>query len=100
MTKEQIMTWISMTRSMVLACSFGLGLAIASLAPAGAVGLLSPANDAPQLDLRNHQVNVVVEDGYAITTIRQTFANPHAADLEATYSFPVPRDAAVSEFTY
>jgi Ca-activated chloride channel family protein len=85
---------------MVLACSFGLGLAIASLAPAGAVGLLSPANDAPQLDLRNHQVNVVVEDGYAITTIRQTFANPHAADLEATYSFPVPRDAAVSEFTY
>ncbi len=94
------MTWISMSRSMVLACSIGLGLAIASPAPAGAVGLLSPANNAPQLDLRDHQVSVVVEDGYAITTIRQTFANPHATDLEATYSFPVPRDAAVSEFTY
>jgi len=93
-------TWISMTRSMVLACLFGLGLAIASPAPAGAVGLLTPATGAPQLDLRNHQVNVVVEDGYAITTIRQTFTNPHAVDIEATYSFPVPRDAAVSEFTY
>ena len=94
------MTWLSMTRNMVLACSFGLGLAVAGPAPSGAVGLLSPANNAPQLDLRDHQVSVVVEDGYAITTIRQTFANPHAADLEATYSFPVPRDAAVSEFTY
>ena len=94
------MTWTSMTRSMVLACSLGLGLAIAGPAPAEAVGLLSPATGAPRLDLRNHQVNVVVEDGYAITTIQQTFANPHATDLEATYSFPVPRDAAVSEFTY
>jgi Ca-activated chloride channel family protein len=89
-----------MTKSMVLACSFGLGLALTNPAPAGAVGLLSPANGAPQLDLRNHQISVVVEDGYAITTILQTFANPHAADLEATYSFPVPRNAAVSEFTY
>jgi Ca-activated chloride channel family protein len=89
-----------MTRNMVLACSFGLGLAIANPAPAGAVGLLSPANGAAQLDLRNHHISVVVEDGYAITTVLQTFANPHAADLEATYSFPVPSDAAVSEFTY
>ena len=42
----------------------------------------------------------MVEDGYAITTIEQVFANPQAADLEAIYSFPVPRKAAVSEFTY
>jgi len=94
------MTWLSMIRSTVLACSFGLGFAFAGAVPAGAVGLLSPANGAPQLDLRDHNVSVVVEDGYAVTTIRQTFATPHAADLEATYSFPVPRDAAVSEFTY
>ncbi len=94
------MTWVSMTKSMVLVCSLGLGLAIANPAPAGAVGLLTPTNGAAQLDLRDHRIGVVVEDGYAITTIMQTFANPHAADLEATYSFPVPRDAAVSEFTY
>lgn len=94
------MTWVSRIRSMVLACSVGLGLAFVGAAPAGAVGLLTPASGAAQLDLRDHRINVVVEDGYAITTILQTFANPHAADLEATYSFPVPRDAAVSEFTY
>ncbi len=94
------MTWISTTRNLVVACSFGLGLAIAASAPAGAVGLLTPATGAPRLHLRDHQVGVVVEDGYAITTIRQTFANPHGVDLEATYSFPVPVDAAVSEFTY
>ncbi|MGI9381541.1 MAG: VIT and vWA domain-containing protein [Methyloligellaceae bacterium] len=69
--------------------------------PARAVGLLTPSDGSvPKLDLRDHKVSVVVEDGYAITTVEQHFANPSGRDLEATYSFPVPRKAAVSEFTY
>ena len=91
---------LSISRNVLLAGALGLGAALATPAPAGAAGLLSPSNGAPQLDLRDHAINVVLEDGYAVTTVSQTFANPHATDLEATYSFPVPQNGAVSEFTY
>jgi Ca-activated chloride channel family protein len=79
-------------------------LALFSALPAtnaSAAGLMTPAgSNLPQLDLRDHTVKVVIEDGYAITTIEQKFANPNGTDLEAVYSFPVPKKAAVSEFTY
>ncbi|HEY8570665.1 VIT and VWA domain-containing protein [Microbulbifer sp.] len=66
-----------------------------------AAGLLTPANsNLPQLEIKEHHVNVVIEDGYAITEVEQTFANPHDRELEAIYSFPVPEKASVGEFTY
>lgn len=66
-----------------------------------AAGLLTPKNAGYQdLKIVDHTVSVVIEDGYAITTIEQVFANPNAVDLEAVYSFPVPEKAAVSQFTY
>ncbi|PKM44682.1 MAG: hypothetical protein CVV05_08990 [Gammaproteobacteria bacterium HGW-Gammaproteobacteria-1] len=67
---------------------------------AQAAGLLTPADGSlPSLDLKEHHVNVVVEDGYAVTTVEQVFHNPHGRDLEAIYSFPVPEHGAVGEFT-
>ena len=66
-----------------------------------AAGLMTPTgSNLPGLEIRQHHVNVVIEDGYAITTVEQVFANPHGTDLEAIYSFPVPEKAAVGEFTY
>jgi Ca-activated chloride channel family protein len=66
-----------------------------------AAGLLKPTGtDLAPLEIREHHVQVVIEDGYAITTIDQVFANRSAVDLEAVYSFPVPEKAAVGEFTY
>ncbi|WP_320416260.1 VIT domain-containing protein [Candidatus Reidiella endopervernicosa] len=53
----------------------------------------------PALEIRDHNVSVVIEDGYAITTVEQQFHNPHAQDLETVYSFPVPAHGAVAEFT-
>lgn len=65
-----------------------------------AAGLLSPADGSlPPLAIKAHHVDVVIEDGYAITTVDQTFHNPHDRDLEARYSFPVPEQGAVSGFT-
>ncbi len=65
-----------------------------------AAGLLTPSDaSVPPLELAEHHVDVDVEDGYAITRIEQVFANPHARDLEAVYSFPVPDKASVAEFT-
>ncbi len=78
-----------------------LGLLLLLLAPLGhAAGLLTPLDGSiPPLEIRDHQVEVVVEDGYATTTVEQTFYNPHDQALEATYSFPLPSKAALAEFT-
>lgn len=89
----------SFNKSIVLPC---LGFA-ASLMVSGtslAAGLLSPADGSiPDLDIKSHQVSVIIEEGYATTRVEQVFSNPHAQDLEAIYSFPVPEKAAVAEFT-
>lgn len=66
-----------------------------------AAGLLTPVNSTlPKLEIRSHQVDVIIEDGYATTTVDQVFYNPHGQDLEALYSFPVPDKAAVGEFIF
>jgi len=68
---------------------------------AEAAGLMKPANSGlPDLSIREHHVNVVIEDSYAVTSIEQVFHNPSPQQLEAIYSFPVPEQAAIGEFTY
>ncbi|MGB5718563.1 MAG: VIT and VWA domain-containing protein, partial [Gammaproteobacteria bacterium] len=65
-----------------------------------AAGLLTPSDGSlPSLEIRDHQVDVLIEDGYAITTVEQVFVNPHDRDLEARYSFPVPAHGTVVELT-
>ena len=66
-----------------------------------AAGLLVPSNSQlPSLEIKQHHVDVSIEDGYAITSITQLFSNPNDITLEAVYSFPTPAKAAVAEFTY
>ncbi len=75
-----------------------LSFFISGFAIAG--GLLTPSDGSlPALQIKQHHVNVIIEDGYAITEVEQVFHNPHGQDLEAVYSFPVPEKAAVAEFT-
>ena len=75
-------------------------LAFTGVGAANAAGLLIPKGQSGSLDIRDHKVNVVVEDGYVITEIDQVFINGGGNDTEAVYSFPVPSHAAVAEFTY
>lgn len=66
-----------------------------------AAGLMTPsAGNLPELEIKQHHVDVVIEDGYAITRVEQVFYNPNNTVLEAIYSFPVPEKASVGEFTY
>ncbi|MDD1781813.1 VIT and VWA domain-containing protein [Enterovibrio sp. ZSDZ35] len=68
---------------------------------AQASGLLKPVNSTYQdLTIQTHHVDVVIEDGYATTSIEQVFYNPNDDVLEAHYSFPVPQKAVVGEFIY
>ncbi len=74
-----------------------------SLAPAAtllAAGTLSPLG-SPEAPVRivDHHVDVVINNGFAKTEVTQTFFNPNDTDLEAIYSFPVPRSASLSEFS-
>jgi len=81
----------------------GAVLAVSSLfaaSQAGAAGLLQPAGSGPGLALAEQHVLVTLENGYSVTEVEQVFKNPHSTDRDARYSFPVPKNAAVGEFTY
>jgi hypothetical protein len=49
-----------------------------------------------QLSLRKYRVDVHIEDGFARTTIDQTYFNPTHGRLEGTFYFPLPPDASLS----
>jgi Ca-activated chloride channel family protein len=67
---------------------------------AHAAGLMTPADGSkPPLSIKEQHVTVDIEDGDAVTELDQTFHNPHGRDLEAYYSFPVPKRGTVAEFT-
>lgn len=65
-----------------------------------AAGILTPKG-APQapIQIKDHHVEVVINNGFARTEVQQTFFNPNNADLEAIYSFPLPKSASLSEVT-
>lgn len=78
--------------------------------PARADGIIIPeppiCDPAPcppfpitQLEIRYHRVNVIIEDQVAITRVDQVFYNPNDWQVEGTYIFPIPVDAAISSFS-
>jgi Ca-activated chloride channel family protein len=68
--------------------------------PAFAAGTLTPVDAAYQpIGIEAHDVRVVINNGFARTEVQQTFFNPNDRDLEALYSFPLPKSAALSEVT-
>jgi len=78
----------------------GLFILAVAASPGWAAGILTPKGspNAP-IQIRSHDVNVVINNGFARTEVIQTFYNPNDADLEAIYSFPVPKTASLSEVT-
>lgn len=52
-----------------------------------------------QLVIRYHHVDVTIKDQVATTRVDQVFYNPNDWQVEGTYIFPIPVDAAVSSFT-
>ncbi|MEQ1572157.1 MAG: VIT and VWA domain-containing protein, partial [Myxococcota bacterium] len=45
----------------------------------------------------DQRVDVLLENGFARTTVTQRFHNPNDRALEATYTFPLPEEASLSE---
>jgi len=51
------------------------------------------------LEIKEHEVSVVINNGVAVTEIRQVFRNTEQRIVEALYTFPVPNGASVSNFS-
>jgi ferric-dicitrate binding protein FerR (iron transport regulator) len=62
----------------------------------GALVAVDPDGQEAKLSLRKFHIDVHIEDGFARTTIDQTYFNHHDARLEGTFFFPLPADASLS----
>lgn len=75
-----------------------VGLLLALQGSALASGELVPTRPgAAPLRIIDHDLDVVIQNGFARTEVTQVFRNDTGAPLEATYSFPLPREASLSE---
>jgi Ca-activated chloride channel family protein len=82
--------------------SFVLGCVVAAslITNAFGAGLLTPVGaPASAVGMKSHQVNVVINNGFARTEVDQVFINSSSKDLEAIYSFPLPPKASLSELS-
>jgi Ca-activated chloride channel family protein len=79
---------------------FLLALTALVVIRARAAGTLTPKNATRQpIQIVSHEVNVVIDNGFARTEVVQVFRNPNDTAVEAVYSFPVPKSASLSEIT-
>ena len=84
--------------SLITAFVFGLILLVFSTSQAA--GLLKPrTGDQSQIAIKPNQVEVVINNGFARTEVDQEFVNTGDVDLEALYSFPLPKQASLSELS-
>lgn len=93
----------------MFAQSFPKWIAVAILGVA-AVATISPPADAAGLlvadgglggvlELKQQDVRVTINNSIAVTQIDQVFLNTENRIVEALYTFPVPREASVSNFS-
>ncbi|MFM9965742.1 MAG: VIT domain-containing protein, partial [Planctomycetaceae bacterium] len=62
----------------------------------GTVTVVDPNGQEMKLSLRKFHVDVYIEEGFARTTIDQTYFNHTWQQLEGTFRFPLPADASLS----
>ncbi len=89
-----------------------IGLLLVTVGPAYADGIIipdpprpcpkcpppPPITRIPDLAIKYHRVKVTIEDQVATTHVDQVFVNESPWELEGTYIFPLPEEAAISEF--
>ncbi|HZU35594.1 MAG TPA: VIT domain-containing protein, partial [Gemmataceae bacterium] len=62
----------------------------------GALVAVDPYGQATKLTLRRYHIDVHIEDGFARTTIDQTYFNADNWRMEGTFYFPLSADASLS----
>ncbi len=57
-----------------------------------------PPRPVEQLAIRYHRVSVTIDNQIAVTRVDQVFHNPNNWPVEGVYVFPLPLDAAMTDF--
>jgi len=82
-----------------LLVAVGLGI-IAIPAPTKAAGLLiADGGLGGVLEIKEHNVQITINNGIAVTKVTQVFHNTEKRQVEALYTFPVPKAASVANFS-
>src|SRR4051794_37575393 len=86
--------------SRLLSLAVGLLGTLLTVAPARAAGLLiADGGNGGVLAIKDHDVHVTINNGVAVTTVTQVFQNTESRQVEALYTFPVPKGASVANFS-
>ena len=92
--------WRRVRQAVVLAFAAATLLAAAGPTPASAAGLLvADGGFGGVLEVESHEVTVTVNNGIAVTEVKQEFRNTEDRQVEALYTFPVPKGASVANFS-
>ena len=76
------------------------GLTVQEFTPARAAGLLiADGGFGGVLEVKEHDVQVTINNGIAVTKVTQVFHNTENRQVEGLYSFPVPKGASVANFS-
>ncbi len=68
--------------------------------PVQAAGLLiADGGLGGVLEIKEHDVQVTINNGIAVTKVTQVFHNTEKRQVEALYTFPVPKGASVANFS-
>ena len=91
----------TMKRQIRLCLGAMLLLACAPCTPgAHAAGLLiAEGGFGGVLEIEEHTVQVTINNGIAVTEVTQVFRNTEDRQVEALYTFPVPKGASVANFS-
>jgi len=88
-----------MKRRVLLIAVTVVSLFLVNLAPAAADGMIVPPEPGQSyLTVKYHRVTVTIQDQVATTHVDQVFVNESGATVEGTYIFPLPEEAAISDF--
>jgi Ca-activated chloride channel family protein len=88
----------SFGRTLVILFCAAIGLSVFNSAR-GAGMLVADGGLGGAMEIKQHDVNVVINNGVAVTTVDQVFVNTENRVVEALYTFPVPRGASVASFS-
>lgn len=65
----------------------------------GAGLLIADGGFGGVLEIKEHDVKVTINNGVAVTHVTQVFHNTEKRQVEALYTFPVPKGASVANFS-
>ncbi len=99
---HNLTTYTMIQKSTLTTTVFPVMAAVFALAmlPARGAGLLvADGGFGGVLEIREHDVNVTINNGIAVTEVTQVFLNTENRQVEALYTFPVPEGASVANFS-